>query len=50
MGRGTAASRIFFASAEIGEVVKGVMDVLAHVEDNTDSDDEEDLLAERILK
>ena len=50
LGRGTAASRIFFAGTEIGEVARGVMDVLAHVEDNTDSDDEEDLLAERILK
>ena len=50
LGRGTSASRIFFAGVKIGEVVRGVMDVLEHVEDNTNSDDEEDLLAERLLK
>jgi len=50
LGRGTPTSRIFFAGVEIGEVVRGVLGVLEHVEDNTDSDDEEELLAERVLK
>ena len=50
LGRGTSASRIFFAGVQKGEFVRGVMDVLEHVEDNTDSDDEEGLMAERLLK
>ena len=36
LGRGTPTSRIFFAGVEIGEIIRGVMDVLEHVEDNTD--------------
>ena len=50
LGRGTSASRIFFAGVQKGEFVRGVMDVLEHVEDNTDNDDEEGLMAERLLK
>ena len=38
LGRATSASRIFFAGAGIGEVVRGVMDVLEHVDPWPDMD------------
>merc|ERR1712142_403231 len=49
LGRGVQP-RVFFSGMEIGEVVRGMMETLEDSDEITGKDEEEDILAERLLK